>query len=128
MKTIKPADWRLLYVAGPMSGHNDLNFPTFRRITQVLRTDGHRVMPPHEVDHQGFLGSHPSYTFRDYLRDDIKKALIACNALCLIPGWPYSRGAMAELHVASSMGYEIFMWVDDLQGMIDMGPTKACGL
>lgn len=120
MEVIQPDAERLLYLAGPMSGLPALNFPTFRRITQVLRTDGHRVKPPHEVDHGGYLGTHPDYTFRDYLRDDIKKALVHCNALCLLPGWPYSRGAMEELPVAAAMGYEIFLWVDDLQGMINM--------
>ena len=39
-----------IYVAGPMRGHHDYNYPAFDRQTRVLRAQGWDVVNPADMD------------------------------------------------------------------------------
>ncbi len=108
----------IVYPAAQMTGVPDYNFPWFRYVTDTLRSRGYTVMPPHEVNHGGIVGVNPEYEYEDYLRDDIRQALVYCNAVLLGPGWTRSRGAVAELNFAANTGYFIFFWDQSREEMI----------
>jgi hypothetical protein len=86
-----------VYLSGPMSGIEDHNFPAFHRVAAKLRAQGYDVINPAE------LNPNPGMTWEDCLRVDIR-ALCTCNAIAMIPGWQYSRGAQLEQQIAHRLG------------------------
>lgn len=86
-----------LYLAGPMSGLPEFNFPAFHARASALRLEGHTVLNPAELD-----GGDTSGTWAEYLRRDLA-LLLECEAVAVLPGWEKSRGANLEVHVARSL-------------------------
>lgn len=85
-----------LYIAGPMTGLPELNFPEFERVTQRLRALGHEVVSPHEVC--------PDKTMLwcDAMKKDIV-VLLDCDGLVRLKGWECSKGASLEHHIAQQL-------------------------
>ena len=104
------------YVAGPMSEFQDTdwNFRAFARATLYLRSLGHTVINPAEVDAAvwGFNGltdrSLPALMTRiRVLAIDLGILLPTCDAIYLLKGWSRSSGACAEVAAAMTYGLEI---------------------
>lgn len=101
-----------IYVAGPMTGLPDLNFPAFNAEAARLRAEGWEVLNPAEIN--------PDHTmaWAECMRRDIA-VLVTCDAVQLLPNWQYSRGARLEEHVARELGLEILqpvlrrIWAED---------------
>lgn len=93
---------RRLYLAGPMSGHADHNFPLFNRIARLLREQGHYVFNPAE-NKDGGVRRPRSY----YMRLDIP-ALMDCDGVVVLPGWEQSRGASLEVWIAIDLDLPIY--------------------
>ena len=116
MKQRKPT----IYIAGPMRGIKDFNFPAFDRQEKVLLEQGWNVINPAEMDRQdGTPCSSPmeydpaiNYEDREFMREVLGRDLIAicndCTALYMMSGWETSRGAKAEWHTAKALGLEIY--------------------
>ena len=94
----------ILYLAGPMTGWPDHNYPAFRAVAQLLREAGFRVSSPHEA-------AEPGHTWGHYVRQGLR-LLLDCEALVLLPGWRGSKGATLEHRVAKALGMPIYEWVD----------------
>ena len=84
------------YIAGPMSGLPDLNFPAFHAEAKKWRDLGHEVINPAEIN--------PDHTMPwvECMRRDIA-ALVTCDTIVLLPGWQQSRGATLEQHIAERL-------------------------
>ncbi len=80
-----------IYLAGPMSGYPEHNFPAFRRETKRLRDLGYDVVSPEEIN--GHL--HQQLPYIEYLRRDIAQ-LATCDTIAFLDGWENSRGAKKE--------------------------------
>lgn len=93
------AQARLLhvYVAGPMTGIPDFNFPAFNAEAAKLRDAGFCVENP--AEHGIWEGAE----WQDYLRYDLTRLAI-CDQIHLLPGWSKSKGACLELHIAKALG------------------------
>lgn len=92
-----------VYLAGPMTGLPDLNFPAFHVAAASLRASGYEVVSPAEIN------SDPSAGWIASMRRDIPE-LCTCDAIALLPGWESSKGAKLELHIARQLGMrEIFV-------------------
>lgn len=91
-----------IYISGPMSGLPDLNFPAFHDAAAKLRALDYEVFNPAEKQEE----NDPSMTWLDYMRLDIKM-LMGCDAVALLPGYGHSKGAMTELSLAQSLGFDI---------------------
>lgn len=91
-----------IYLSGPMTGLPDLNFPAFHAEALRLRDLGHEVVNPAE------LNTDPTTGWHECLRADIK-ALLDCDAICMLPGWEQSAGAHLEMHVAHRLGIDIVL-------------------
>lgn len=89
-----------IYIAGPMTGLPDFNFPAFNDMAAILRGLGYHVENP--AEHGVVEGAE----WADYLRYDIAR-LATCEALVLLPGWRHSRGALLEVHIAKALGIQI---------------------
>lgn len=90
----KPARW---YLAGPMTGYPDLNFPAFHAAAASLRALGLHVVNPAE------LNPDPGADWKDCMRTDIAE-LVHCDGIVLLPGWEGSKGAKLERHIAEAFG------------------------
>jgi hypothetical protein len=54
-----------VYLAGPMTGYPRWNFDAFDEAARQLRSDGHDVVSPHELDlERGFDPDAPVEVFR----------------------------------------------------------------
>jgi len=111
-----------VYVAGPMRGIPEFNFPAFSAATAVLRGQGHEVFNPAERDNERHgkdisLGNlsgceetaarDHGFSLRDALADDTAWICRHANAIALLPGWENSKGARAELALSEALGHQI---------------------
>jgi hypothetical protein len=92
-----------VYIAGPMTGLPEFNYPTFAYVAAVLRDGGEEVRCPTEHDY----GTDKPWDF--YMREALR-LLLECDRVVLLPGWKESRGARLERQVAKALGMEIVEW------------------
>jgi nucleoside 2-deoxyribosyltransferase len=89
-----------VYIAGPITGIPDHNFPAFRAAAKDLRRLGISVISPIEIngESEGKAGN-----WQQCMKADIA-ALTQCDMVALLPGWQNSRGALLEQYVALNLG------------------------
>jgi hypothetical protein len=92
-----------IYLAGPMTGWADLNFPAFDEAAMQLRLAGHEVFNPAETN---FGKPSEDVTRREALTVDLAWICEHAEALALLPGWRGSRGAQAEFATALAIGID----------------------
>jgi hypothetical protein len=92
---------RRVYLSGPMTGKEDLNFPAFDKARDKLIALGYWVVSPADLER-----NRPVMTYEKALQDDILH-LMNCNTIYLLRGWNDSRGARLEWFVAVSLGFEV---------------------
>jgi len=88
-----------LYLAGPMSGYEDSNYPAFNSAAALMRSHGYVVENPAEI---GDLGSH----YTDLLKEDIR-IILDCDGVAVMEGWWMSTGARLEVNVAGIIGLPV---------------------
>lgn len=102
-----------IYIAGPMSGIPEFNFPLFNSRAYRLRREGWTVFNPAEkesenlseeslVDGDPVLAAEGGFNFRDVYTWDVSK-VIEADAIYMLPGWENSPGARGEHAVAVAM-------------------------
>lgn len=97
------------YLAGPMTGIKDYNFPEFDRVARKLRAQGNLVLSPHEINHGEDEQTRGSLPYWEYIKAGLK-ALLECDAIVLLDGWRSSRGARLELDIADETGMRVFLF------------------
>ena len=101
-----------IYLAGPMSGMPDLNFPAFERARNKLRAEGHEVFCPAEHAQQteavisAELNSAQAFR-RRVLAIDFAWICANAEAIALLPQWERSTGATAERATGIALGLVI---------------------
>jgi len=96
-----------IYIAGPMTGYPEHNFPAFQAEAAFWRAVGWNVVSPAELDGDVPHDELAKLPWQDYLRRDLK-FLVDCDAIALLSGWELSRGASLEFDVAQRLGFEIY--------------------
>jgi len=86
-----------IYIAGPMTGLPDHNFPAFFAAARRLRAAGHGVCCP--ADNGAPQGGKP---WSHYMRCDLLD-LLTCDAVATLDGWQQSRGASLEVFLACQL-------------------------
>ncbi|WP_263147768.1 DUF4406 domain-containing protein [Pseudomonas sp. RIT-PI-AD] len=94
-----------LYLAGPMTGLPEFNYPAFHAEAARLRALGYDVENPAENP------APPCGSWLGYMRLGLRQ-LLACDGVALLPGWRDSRGAWVECMVAHSLGLPVTMAAD----------------
>lgn len=89
------------YIAGPMTGYPEHNFPAFHEAEENLALMGHSCFNPAN----NFDGD-TSLPWEAYMRADIK-ALSKCKGIYLLEGWRKSRGACFEYLIAKTLNMNI---------------------
>lgn len=88
-----PARIERLYVAGPMSGYPDANYPAFNEAAERLSGAGFEVLNPAVA----VVGTEAHYT--DFIREDLRM-MLDCHGVAVLEGWWESVGARNEVQVA----------------------------
>jgi len=94
-----------LYLAGPMRGYDDFNFPAFKAAAAFLRDQGHHVFNPAE-------NSAHDADIRTCMAIDTAWICSSAEGIAMLPGWENSRGAKAEIALAEAIGLPVFFLHD----------------
>lgn len=88
-----------IYLSGPMKGLPNFNYPAFNAAALRLREWGYTVLNPAE-NFGGDMyhpGGRPAYMRLDF------KHVMESDAVAVLPGWRKSRGAQAEVLIATEL-------------------------
>ena len=111
-----------IYVAGPMRGIPEFNFPAFNAATAILRGQGHEVFNLAERDNErhgkdiskgNLTGCEEAaarehgFSLREALADDTAWICRQADTIALLPGWERSKGAKAELALSEALGHRV---------------------
>ena len=86
-----------LYVAGPMTGLPEFNYPAFFSAADALRRAAFDPINPART-----AGREGCRSWLDYMRAGLRD-VADCDGVAVLPGWQDSRGAALEVHVARSL-------------------------
>lgn len=104
-----------IYLAGPMSGYDNYNFPAFYDAEDELKKQGWEVINPARLDEEaGYSPISPDFVMDDaFLLGAAKRDLmgvIDCDAVAMLPNWDKSKGALAEFAVAKWLNKKIYLY------------------
>ena len=112
------------YLAGPMTGHPQFNYPLFLRVAEELREKGWDIHNPVEMDdpevreaamqsEDGKLDEDSriaGHSWGQILGKDIEFLSDRCDSIVLLPGWALSRGARLEAYCAVNNGFRVYQY------------------
>lgn len=92
-----------VYIAGPMTGLPEFNFPAFHEAAAAWRSVGWTVLNPAEL----FDGA-TDRPYKEYAEHDVK-LIRSCDAIAMLPGWdgPNARGSVWERELALLLGLTV---------------------
>jgi hypothetical protein len=108
-----------VYVAGPMRGIPEFNFPAFHAAADMLRQIGCTVFNPAAKDNERhgtdiskgnaagceeIAAKQHGFNLREALGLDLAWICAEADAVALLPGWQKSKGATAEKATAEALG------------------------
>lgn len=117
-----------IYLAGPMRGVPEFNFPAFFAGEALLVAQGHTVFNPARRDEErhgkGFAKDNHTgdeqqaavqkgFSLREALRDDTAFICMEAEAIAMLPGWIHSKGAVAEKALAEALGLQVMYMGDN---------------
>lgn len=114
-----------VYLAGPMRGIPEFNFPAFHAAAAQLRAEGYEVFNPAERDEADF-GKVPAPKGCEHqfaadvglTTEQLRRRVFAADtawicdhadAIALLPGWENSKGARAERSLGEALGLEVIV-------------------
>ena len=111
------------YLAGPMRGIKEFNFPHFLAVGRDLTEEwGFEVFNPaqHDIDRgfdfSGYAGtedlSEIGFDLRQSLGDDLEFVAREADVVVVLHGWEKSKGARAEVATALALGIPVVRWAD----------------
>jgi len=113
----EPKPTMTVYIAGPMRGYVEYNFPEFYRAEKLLATQypGCKVYNPARMDNEeGFDEKADGFTDDGQLLDHLRKwfprdveAIAKCDTIYLLEGWQSSAGATIEKQIAEMFGLTV---------------------
>lgn len=117
------------YLAGPMSGYPEYNYPLFESTQRELQSHGLTIESPHtnpwpereagrRAEDRGFDGEELwQFMMRAALRQ-----LLRCQGIILLKGWTESRGALVESNIAGAL--RMPMYFLDGEYLVSMNDKK----
>lgn len=114
---------RAIYIAGPMRGIPEFNFPAFAKAAAYLRSHGWKVFSPAEKDievhgkdiskgnaegSEEVATKEHGFDLRRALDDDTTWICRNATAIYMLHGWQNSKGAIAEKALADALGLLVY--------------------
>lgn len=101
-------DLHSAYLAGPMRGYVDFNYPLFNAVARYLRHCGLTIENPAESDaevhERAEAAKHPLSVYMERDLADVART----DAVLVLPGWEQSEGATIEVTVAWMLGHPVY--------------------
>lgn len=131
LERIGEARKRTAYLAGPMRGLPEYNFPQFHKAAAILRKLGWAIISPAEMDEEA--GEHVTEGHkagqiidqqgnRRIVRRDLEAILSLRSenndAIIVLPDWYNSTGTNAEVRVGKWLGLELYQLTWDRDAVI----------
>lgn len=91
-----------VYIAGPMSGYPEWNFPAFNRAEAEWVLAGWEVSNPAKN-----FGGKTDLPYETYLKTACLQVADA-DAVAVLEGWEASRGAVTEVHIAMTLSKPVY--------------------
>lgn len=105
-----------LYIAGPMTGYEQFNYPAFLDAAARLRSAGYEVVSPTQTtDDVPPADYEPDKPWEWYVRHALI-AMLDCDGVALLPDWWKSRGARIERDLAEAVAMTVLpveWWVKE---------------
>lgn len=89
-----------LYIAGPMTGLPDFNYPAFYKAAEDLEAAGYEVENPAANQVEG------TASWLAFMRLSLVQ-ISRVDGIALLPGWTNSKGARLEEHIGSALGMPV---------------------
>ena len=113
LKKLENKTMKKIYISGKISDLDiDVAKDNFRRGVSMVELMGKEAVNPFDV-----LPFKPEYTWRDYMKADIK-ALMDCDGILMLPDWIHSDGATIEHNLAHSLFFEFIYTRYDGESLI----------
>lgn len=110
-----------IYIAGPMSGYKNFNFPAFHAAAYEYRRRGYHVFNPAEKDEEVHgkdfsqrnsdgdpkKAAEQGFNLRETLANDLAYVCREATHILMLKGWEKSLGARAEHATAVALGLNI---------------------
>lgn len=113
------------YLAGPMSGIPQFNFPAFDRACEILRAANFDIVSPHEhdtpetqaaarasVDGAPMPKETGAESWAECLARDVVLIGDVCEGIIFLPDWQKSRGAKLEAFTGLLTGKKFGVFID----------------
>ena len=127
------------YLAGPMTGYEQFNFPAFHTAALNLRTRGLNIISPAEMDAESdiaekamasttgdLVDANIKETWGDLLARDVKLIADGVDGIIFLPGWEQSRGARLEAFVGLLCDKELYTYCEDF-GVNEIPSERVMG-
>lgn len=114
------------YLAGPMTGYPQFNFPAFHAAAKALRAAGIDIVSPAELDEKTEVAEKAmksqtgdltdagiEETWGDLLARDVKLVADEVDGIIFLPGWQASRGARLEGFVGILCEKEFYTYCEE---------------
>lgn len=89
-----------LYIAGPMTGLPDFNYPAFFKAAADLEAAGYEVENPAANQPEG------TASWLAFMRMSLVQ-ISRVDGIALLPGWSDSKGARLEEHIGTALGLPV---------------------
>ncbi len=101
---------RTIYIAGPMRGIKDFNFPAFDAAKKEWGAKGWNVISPADMDRKAGPLADPTgpAALRTYMTRDTKAIIEKVDAIVVLNGWHDSKGAKVEISLADYLNLPIY--------------------
>lgn len=109
MKETNQKPKKRIYIAGPMRGLPEFNYPAFYAAEKELKERGYEVDNPARMADDIMPAAELAANcdlLESLMREELA-AVAGCDAIYLLRGWEKSVGARRELAVALAAGLEI---------------------
>lgn len=106
-----PAEGTRIYLAGPMTGYPEHNYPAFLDAAAKIRALGYFVCCPAELNP-------PDVTYGQALAVDLAWIISHAQGIVFLPGWENSRGCAVEHALARALDlpeYVLMEFTDPVQ-------------
>lgn len=134
MKKIFDLELKKVYISGPMTGLENLNFDKFEEAEEKLKKFNFEIFNPHKLsefkteEFKELIKDQKSHiVWEHYMKVDIQIMLRECEFLVVLPGWEHSRGATMEIFIAKSLGMIVIDYNTLEELNVDFKLTKIFG-
>ena len=100
-----------LYLAGPMSGVVQFNYPSFHEAAARLRALGFEVLNPAELFHEILEDGYSPKNWEFYMKGALREMMV-CDSLVMLENWDMSRGATIEKELAEKLRMQVYFMKD----------------